>query len=357
MPVLCHRFAVTSLLTVCWLVGLTVSIDAADIINRRGGATRVAGQITAMTSSDVTIKPVAGDPQVISVSEIANIEWDDTPSEFKLAIADEANARLAGALARLEKIKTEGKATTDNLKAELDYAIARVTARAALGDPAQIDAAAELLRKWCASQPDHYRLFEGTALLGQLLLAKGDAAGARTAFEKISGAPTPELQLTGKIALARVLMSEQKYDEAIAAFDSIVAGLGDVPSDKARRYEALLGKSRGLIAKGLFAEALPLLEDIAINASADDISLQAEVYLLQGNSLQALNRNKEAVLAYLHVDVLFSRETAAHAESLYHLTRLWKEVQLPERGLEARAKLEGNYPNSEWAKKLAGVSE
>jgi len=60
------------------------------------------------------------------------------------------------------------------------------------------------------------------------------------------------------------------------------------------------------------------------------------------------------VLAYLHVDLLFQRETAYHAESLFHMAKLWKTVQSPERGDAAVDKLIASYPKSEWAKKLSG---
>ena len=87
-------------------------------------------------------------------------------------------------------------------------------------------------------------------------------------------------------------------------------------------------------------------------AGADPDGMRA--YVRQGDCLQAQNKTKEAILAYLHVPVLFSKEKALHAESLFRLSQLWGSVQKPERAADARAELERLYPDSEWAKKLAG---
>ena len=107
----------------------------------------------------------------------------------------------------------------------------------------------------------------------------------------------------------------------------------------------------------LSAQQMPDLHDRFVACCEKlHIDTPPEAYVLQGNALQALNRAKEAVLAYLHVDILFPREAGYHAESLYHMTKLWKAVQLPERGLEAEAKLQSSYPNSEWTKKLSTVA-
>ena len=116
--------------------------------------------------------------------------------------------------------------------------------------------------------------------------------------------------------------------------------------------EAMLGQARALIAQTKNEEALVILELVTDKGPADESALQAEAYVLEGNTLQALGRMKEAALAYLHVDLLFSRETALHAEALYNLAKTWKLVQNQERSDQAGGKLEKMYPNSLWRKKL-----
>ena len=192
-------------------------------------------------------------------------------------------------------------------------------------------------------------------MLGQVHLAANDYSAARASFDVLAQAPWNDVKLAAKIATGRILIGEGKPDEAVAAFDEAIRLAGDTDAEKARRYEAMLGKARTLIQQSRPEEALKDLDEVTTKAPADDTPIQAEAYVLQGNALQALNRNKEAVLAYLHVDILFPREAGHHAESLYHMARLWKTVQSPERGLEAEDKLKAAYPNSEWTKRLTAA--
>jgi hypothetical protein len=67
--------------------------------------------------------------------------------------------------------------------------------------------------------------------------------------------------------------------------------------------------------------------------------------------LRKAGRTKEALLAFLHVDVLYFTTPEAHAEALANLAELWEEVQKPERAVKARQVLQERYGSSPWAKK------
>lgn len=326
---------------------------AADSITRKSGP-RLAGTITGTTKTELTIKPSVGDPVAVPANEIASIDWDDATADLKLGISDENGGRLDSALTRVRKSKADSQTSNDALKKEFDFVEARILGRMAKADPGKVDeavAALEKVKKACA---DHFRYFDTLRNLGEVQMVKGDNASARQNFEGLAQAPWNDVKLAGQVALGRILMAEGNSDEAVKTFDAAIASAGNSVGEQARKYDAMLGKARALGASSKHDEALKTLDEVTMKAPATETALQAEAYVLQGNSLQALNRNKEAVLAYLHVDLLFPRETGYHAESLYHMSRLWKLVQSPERGLDAEAKLTGAYPNSSWAKKLAG---
>ena len=101
-------------------------------------------------------------------------------------------------------------------------------------------------------------------------------------------------------------------------------------------------------------EAADELDKIIKEAPATDTKTMGEAYLRKGDNLLAAGQKKDALLAYLHVDILFSAEKDLHAEALYHLSTLWSEVNQPSRAGEARTKLGTDYPNSEWNKRLIG---
>jgi len=337
--------------TTLLLFSLAVSVQAADTINKVDG-TRVSGTITGGSKADLTIKPTIGDAVSVPTSEIASVSWDDATADFKLGLSDENGGRFDAAIARITKSKSETETQQDQLKKDFDFVLARIAARQALADPSKIDAAIAQLDQFRKAGADHYRFYEATSLLGSVQLAKPDFAAARATFEQLAQAPSNDYKLSARIAQGRILMGEGQSDAAAKMFDEAIAAAGPSGSEQTRKYEAMLGKARALAAQGQHSEALTVLDEVTAKAPADATALQAEAYVLQGNSLQALNRNKEAVLAYLHVDILFPRESGFHAESLYHMARLWKTVQSPERGLDAENKLTTAYPNSSWTKKL-----
>lgn len=333
-----------------WMAGPAWSVD---IVARKSGG-RVAGKITGSTKTELTIKPTTGDAVAIPANDIASVDWDDATADLKLGLAAENAGRFDQALQRITKSKSDTSTTNDVLKTEFDYLLARVQARQALGDPSKRAAALQEMQAFAKSATNHFRYYEAVAWIGQLQLAEQDFAAARTTFEQLAQAPWNDVKLSAQIASGRILMGEGKLEEATQAFEAAIQAAGNNPAEKARRYEAMLGKARALVQQSKHDEALKVLEEVIDQAPADDSALQAEAYVLQGHALQALGRNKDAVLAYLHVDILYPKEAALHAESLYHMTRLWKLVQFPERSLDAEAKLQSNYPNSEWTKKLSG---
>lgn len=327
---------------------------AVDTVARKSGGNRVGGEVTAISKTEITVKPVTGDPVKIPANDIGSITWDNAPPDLALAISDENGGRLDSALSRLAKSQEAAKAGPANVRTDIEFLIARVTARQALVDAAKRDEAVQKLEAFQKANGDSYRYYEAVSYLGQVQLAKGDYAAARTAFDLLAQSPWKDYKLAATISNARILAADGKPDDAVKLYEEVISAAGDAPAEQARKYEAMVGRARGLAVQSKFAEALTSLEDVTNKGPADDSALQAEAYVLQGSCLQGLNRTKEAILAYLHVDVLFARESALHAESLYQLSRLWRLVQHDDRALDAQAKLIASYPNSDWAKKASG---
>ena len=333
------------------------SLLAIDTVTRKSDGKKFGGTITDMSKNEFKVKKQVGEPDVIQANDVAAVDWDGGGGELRLGHIDENSGKFDSALQRYTKAKTEAKSPSTGLKAEFDYITARVTARLALLDPTKQDEAIQKLQAVQKSSPEHFRYYESVGLLGQVQLAKGDYAAARATFDLVAKAPWSDYKLAARIASGRILTAENKLDEAAKEFEAAAAAASDSPADQVRKFEAMLGQARALVMQVKHEEALKILDVVTDKGPADESSLQAEAYVLQGNSLQALGRAKEAALAYLHVDILFSRETAQHAEALFNLIKVWKLVQLPDRSTEAEAKLVQNYPNSSWRKKLAATPD
>jgi len=347
-------FSLKTMLTMAVVVSFPLSpLFAVDIITKKSDLKKVNGSISAMSRNDLTLKGPKGD-ETIPANDIAAIEWEGGGPELKLAYSDENGGRYEQATQRFTKAKTDAKSPSDFLKGEYDYALARVLAKQALADPDKRDEAIKKLQAVEKAYPDHVRFYDSVLLLSQIQLTAKDFNGARTTLEILKKAPWSDVTLAARIAEARVLIGEGKIDEAIAGFKAAAESAGDSPADTARKFEAMLGHARGLILQTKFDEALKILEIVTEKGPVEDSAVQAEAYVLQGQALQGLGRNKEAALAYMHVDILFPREAGYHAESLYQLSHLWKLIQHPDRSAEAAGKLVQIYPNSDWRKKLVG---
>ncbi|MFP6770558.1 MAG: hypothetical protein VB859_20460, partial [Planctomycetaceae bacterium] len=237
------------------------------------------------------------------------------------------------------------------------FLIARASARLALAGIGKLEDAQGKLKAFLTAGTSSFRYFDAVNLMGQVQLGAGEFDAAKAQFAGLAKAPWPDYQLAGQSALARVLLAQDNVDGALAAFQEVItkSQKAQSPAEVNQRYQAVLGKSACLIRKKGQASFEAALKDLAVvlsGAANENTEVLAEGYLRQGDCLRLLGRHKEAVLAYLHVDLLFAGEPALHAEALFRLGPLWSAVGQPERAARARERLRSDYPQSSWTKKL-----
>ena len=93
-----------------------------------------------------------------------------------------------------------------------------------------------------------------------------------------------------------------------------------------------------------------MVEGILAKADPENVELHARAYNTLGNAWKKAGRDKEALLAFLHVDVLYFAVPEAHAEALANLSELWTKMHKTRRAARARNILDERYKNSRWAK-------
>ena len=111
---------------------------------------------------------------------------------------------------------------------------------------------------------------------------------------------------------------------------------------------AKLGKAGVLAASKKSTEAIKLVQDVLETADPEDAPLVARAYNVLGTAHRQAGRTQEALLAFLHVDLLYPSVADAHAEALANLAELWQQIHKMDR---ARRALEDDYPDSPWTKK------
>ncbi len=328
---------------------------AIDIITRKSQSTRLSGEITGVSKSGVTIKQQTGGEVEVPANDIALIEWDAAPATLKAALGQESNGAYNEAIDALKNILEGLPATATNIRTDAEYFIARNLAKAALADSSRLPDAIARMKSFTDANITSYHYYEAMDFLGRLHLAAGNYPQAEAAFTSVENSGFEDWKISAQSSKARVMLAQNQVDQALAAFDAVLATPAKDDASKQRQLEAKLGKAKCLNLKNQYDNALTLLESIVKEAAEDDARLQAEACALSGTALLGQGKNLEAALAYLKIDVLFPGQQDFHAEALYNLAQLWPSLGQPGRAEEARAQLEAKYPNSPWTKKLSGV--
>jgi tetratricopeptide (TPR) repeat protein len=320
-------------------------VDTVDLV--KGTA---AGTVTGMTAQEVTLQR-GGRTEKIAVNEIKSIRFEGEPPELNPARTAALRGDYENALKGLTKIAPAANMRPE-VKQEIDFLRALVTGRQALAGAGEVNDAGKLVFAFVNGNRNSYHFLEASELLGDLLVAAGKFAEAQAEYAKLEQAPWPEMKVRGALAKGRALEAQGKAAEALTAFDAALAlaekGAGD--QAKAQVIAARLGRASALAGSGKADEAVAAVEQVIAGADASDAQLHARAYVTLGNCLNKAGRKQEALLAFLHVDVLYFGFPQEHAEALANLSLLWQELKNADRALEARQTLVERYKNSRWAK-------
>jgi tetratricopeptide (TPR) repeat protein len=173
---------------------------------------------------------------------------------------------------------------------------------------------------------------------------------AQKQYAELAKAPWSDYKMRAGVALGRSLQAQGKHAEAIQQFEAVLAMPDDGAESKNEKLSATLGKAVSLAQSGKVDEAAGIIEKIIQDADPQQRELQARAYNALGTCYEKAKRNKEALMAFLHVDVLYAAVPEAHAEALSHLVPLWQAVGQPDRARESRDLLQQKYAKSKWAK-------
>ena len=97
-----------------------------------------------------------------------------------------------------------------------------------------------------------------------------------------------------------------------------------------------------------FKEAEALVRQVIAAAPAEDVPAQAAAYNALGDCLRAANRPKEALLAYLHTDLIYNKDKQEHPRALYQIEKLFRLLKQDGRADEYAQRLRQEYPRSQW---------
>ncbi len=286
----------------------------------------------------------------IPVNQIETIFYSEEPISLKNAKTSILGERYEEALNWLGRLKNNSIARKELLE-DIEFYSALSTAQLAKSGSGKIADAGRMMIAFIKNYPDSYHFFQSCETLGDLLAANRSFSQAEEYYAKVAKAPWPDYQMRAGVAIGRALLAQGKSDEAMKTFDKVLANQNQDPLCQAQLQAAKLGKAAVLVAMKKNEEAVKLIDTVIRQANPEDAGTIARAYNISGNALRQAGKNKEALLAFLHVDLLYSSVPDAHAEALYNLAELWDEFHNTDRAIRARQILEQQYKNSPWAQK------
>jgi tetratricopeptide (TPR) repeat protein len=289
-----------------------------------------------------------GAAREIWVNEIVRITYKDEPSELNSGRNHAIQRNYAQGLAELKKL--DGRQIERALvKQDIEYYRALCQCKVAMSEGGDKAAASAAMLSFVSRAPQNYHFYEAAEVLGDLAMASGKWADAVKYYGPIAGAPWPDYQMRANNALGRANLGEKQFGEALTKFQAVIGADASTPEAIRQKNLAHVGRAICLAETGKAPEGISILQDLINKNDPQDAALFARAYNALGQCYVKQGKPKDAVLALLHTDVLFFNEADAHAEALYHLSKLWLEVNKSDRATAARATLKQRYAGSIWA--------
>ncbi len=337
------------------LVAMTASL--ADIVTLTADATTkgasgglIRGTVITETPSKVEVK-LGNTVTPIPTNEIVSIAYDGVPSSFEQARTKEAANSLIEAGDLYKKAATEA-ASKPFIAQDAAFGQARVVTELALNDASKIAEATALLDSFTRTYKNGRHIGPALESLAKLQIAKENFAGVEATLKEMAKLPGGE-DRAGVLRI-KILTKKGNLDQAIGELDKVIAASS---AGSNRKRDAQLAKAECLVSLKKYADAETLLGTVIQGSAAEDAATQASAYNSLGDCLKAAGRPKEAIYAYLHTDVLFSKEKDEHARALAALAQLWRDPQLnrPDRAEEMIERLKAEYPRSPYLATLQGA--
>lgn len=323
----------------CAAVSVFAAVDVwADVV--RVGNENLNGKVTRMTRTEIVLEQ-GGNTRTIGVNQVQSIIWDNEPALLRSARTALEVSRFEDVLSILEKIKLDASARPE-VRQEVEFMRAAASARLALAGTGSIDDAGKLVVAFLTNYPDNYHYWEATRLVAELLAAKGNIDKAIGYWETLAQAPWPEVQAQAGVDIGWAYLSVKKLDEAEKAFDQVLSL--QISGDDTPRVLASLGKARCLALKGQTDQAITMVQDVLKRPDlTENAEIMGRAYTTLGLAYRQAGQIKQAIMAFLHVDLLFFRHAASHIEALQNLVQLWPQAQRPDRAAEAATVLKEQY--------------
>jgi hypothetical protein len=318
--------AVTAIL---WVAGTVAAQDRVTFRDHSAkGAQTVSGKIDSESLAGIKIAS-----RTIPIADVIDVQYD-VPGVIKLdyprAVA--AEGRSAAEAVGLYEALLRVPAVQNNppVRRHIEYRIAALTAGRADEGREQTQKAIAALTKFKADHRDAWELLPLTRTLARLYLDRepADYDAARKAYEELAAAPgaPPEIKQECGFQEIDLLLLAGNAEEAKRR-------AGALPSSDPRTEVYRVGCSGGPAAVKRLEEMIDKTADRGVKAAA--YNMLGDVYRRDSKT------KKDAIYAYLWVDVIYNDDPAEVAKADGRLATLFAELKDDDRAKRYRDKARG----------------
>jgi tetratricopeptide (TPR) repeat protein len=302
---------------------------------------RVRGQVQSESPSEVQVT-LGANTTAVPTDQIISIRYDGQPATLQLAETRESAGQLAEAAELYKKAAGEAAGKPFVLQTALYHEAAALT-ELALIEPQRTKDAKDRLLRFIRTYPNSRHIIAAREDLARLQVSTGDLKAAEATIADL--AKLPKAAQRAAVLRAKLLARQGSHAEAVSELDRLISTL---PDRSAEQREARLAKAESLVGMKKFKEAETLVRQVIQAAPAEDVPAQAAAYNTLGDCLRAANRPKDALLAYLHTDLLYGKDKEQHPRALRQIERLFRQLKQDGRADEYVQRLRLEYPRSPW---------
>ncbi len=260
------------------------------------------------------------------VEQIESISYTGQPGSMGTAQINEKNNDFVNALAQYKKAVTDAGTAQPLVAEAAQYGQAAMLVELAKGDATRLDEALTQLDAFTRTHPRSRNLGPALESLARLAPSKGDTARADQALTSLAAVPWAADR--AQVLKAKVLVKKGQNDQALKMLDQIIA---TAPQGSSRRLEARLARAETLAASQKFAEAEAAVREVIKETPPEKADVQALAHNTLGDCLRAGGKLKDALLAYLHTDILYDKDKEEDARALFQIAQLWRKLNQSER--------------------------
>jgi tetratricopeptide (TPR) repeat protein len=304
---------------------------------------RVRGAVQSESPTEVVVT-LGANSTTVPTDQIASIRYDGQSANYQLGESRESAGQLAEAAALFKKAAAETASKPFPHQAA-QFREAKALTDLALVEPDRQGEARDKLAAFVRAYPASRHIAGAREALARLQIHTGDFPGAEATIAALG--KMPKSGDRAAVLRTKVLARQGRHDQAIAELDRLIAGS---PKGSERQRDAMLAKAESLAATRKYKEAEALARHVIQANPAEDAASQAPAYNTLGDCLRAANRPKDALIAYLHTDMLYNKDKEEHPRALHGIASAFRQLKQDSRADEFAQRLKQEYPRSPWTR-------